>query len=352
MNAPDLKPTFRSSLLQNWISLTGVVIALGSWFAFFLLLTIDYFSKKENPYLGILTSLVAPFFLLLGLSFVAVGWLNHRRQVARLASGVAVTRIVIDLSRPRDRRLLVGFIAGSIFFLVLTSIGSYQTYRVTESVQFCGQACHSVMEPQYVAYQHSPHAQVECTACHIGPGAQSFLKAKFNGLHQVYATIFDKYERPVYGHGKIAINQQTCEQCHWPQKYHGNLDRTYSHYLTDATNTPYTVRLLLKVGGGDTTHGPAGGIHWHMNLSNKVEYIATDALRQKIPWVRLTTAQGEVREFRSPDFKDDPQTHPLRTMDCMDCHNRPAHDFRLPTDAVDLAMSLGKISTKLPAVKK
>jgi hypothetical protein len=39
-------------------------------------------------------------------------------------------------------------------------------------------------------------------------------------------------------------------------------------------------------------------------------------------------------------------------MDCTDCHNRPAHQFRSPGDAVDLAMSLGQISTKLPNIKK
>ena len=48
--------------------------------------------------------------------------------------------------------------------------------------------------------------------------------------------------------------------------------------------------MLMKVGGGDPTHGPVGGIHWHMNVGNKVEYIATDEARQKIPWVRMTDA--------------------------------------------------------------
>ena len=34
---------------------------------------------------------------------------------------------------------------------------------------------------------------------------------------------------------------------------------------------------------------------------------------------------------------------PMRTMDCMDCHNRPAHKFQSPESAVNLAMSLGQI---------
>jgi nitrate/TMAO reductase-like tetraheme cytochrome c subunit len=145
--------------------------------------------------------------------------------------------------------------------------------------------------------------------------------------------------------------QETCEQCHWPKKFVGNLDRTLSYYLPDQTNTLYSIRLLLKVGGDDPTHGPVGGIHWHMNVANKIEYIATDEARQKIPWVRMTDAQGVVTEFRSTSFTNDVSQLPKRTMDCMDCHNRPAHKFQAPESAVNLAMSLGHIDPALPYIK-
>jgi len=351
MNGTSSKTPGRFSRFQNWFSLAGVVLALASLFSFLLLLTLDYFAKEESPYLGILTYIVAPFFCVSGLLLVALGWLVNRRQVARGQPGFSPTRFTIDLSRPRDRKYLAVFIAGSAMILLVSSIGSYQTYHVTKSVKFCGEACHTVMQPQYVAYQLSPHARVRCTDCHIGPGAKSFVKSKMNGLHQVYATVLGKVQCPINGHEKIQIDQRICEQCHWPERFVGNLDRRFTHFLDDTTNTPYSVRMLLKVGGADPTHGPVGGIHWHMNVANKVEYIATDPLRQKIPWVRLTDAKGLVTEFRSPKFKDDPAKHEIRTMDCMDCHNRPAHQFRTPNDAVDLAMALGRISTNLPAIK-
>jgi hypothetical protein len=108
---------------------------------------------------------------------------------------------------------------------------------------------------------------------------------------------------------------------------------------------------LLKVGGGDPTHGPVGGIHWHMNVGNKIEYIATDEARQKIPWVRTTDPQGVVTEFRTPNFTNDLGQFTIRTMDCMDCHNRPAHMFKTPESAVNLAMALGKIDRALPYIK-
>ena len=339
-------------IFRNWISLAGVAVATASLFSFFLLLTLDYFAHEQSPYLGILTYLVAPAFLIFGLALVCLGWILHRRKRARAATHGKPFRFFIDLSLPRHRKYLGIFLAIGVMLLLISSVGSYQTYHVTKSVQFCGTACHSVMEPQFVAYQHSPHAQVECTACHIAPGAKNFVQAKLGGLHQVYDTVRGDVEKPIKSWERVHIKQATCETCHWPKRFVGNLDRTYIHYLDDSTNTPYAVRLLLKVGGGDPTHGPVGGIHWHMNLGNKVEFIATDPKRQKIPFVRVTDPKGNVTEFRTREFKDDPAKHLLRTMDCMDCHNRPAHHFRTPNDAVDLAMSGGRISTNLPSIKR
>jgi hypothetical protein len=178
------------------------------------------------------------------------------------------------------------------------------------------------------------------------------VKAKINGVHQLLGVISGNYHRPI----KTPIRnlrpaQEICGECHWPQRFVGDLDRTYTHFLADETNTPFVVRLLLKVGGGDPTHGPIGGIHWHMNLAHKVEYIATDEQRQVIPWVRLTDTNGLVSEFRAKGFKDDPAKYTIRSMDCLDCHNRPAHQFRPPNDAVDLSLATGRIDPSIASVK-
>jgi hypothetical protein len=248
------QPVLRFSIFRNWISLAGIAIAASSLFSFLLLLTLDYFAKEESPYLGILTYLVAPAFLAIGLFLSApVGFASAKR--ARAEKRGMPFRFYIDLSLARHRKYLGVFLVTAAVLLLISSVGSYQTYHVTKSVQFCGTACHSVMEPQFVAYQHSPHAQVECTACHIAPGAKSFVQAKLGGLHQVYQAVLGEVERPIKGWESVHINQRTCETCHWPKRFVGNLDRTYVHYLDDATNTPYAVRMLLKVGGGDPTHG-------------------------------------------------------------------------------------------------
>lgn len=344
------QPPSRLSMLRNWISLSGLVVAGGSLFAFLLLFLLDAIAPSANPYVGILTYLVSPAFLVLGLGLAALGAVLERRRLGRAVGALPPVRI--DLSRPRDRRIAGVFVAGTILFLLITAMGSYHTYHFTESVQFCGQACHTVMEPEMVTYQNGPHARVSCTECHIGPGATWFVRSKLSGTYQVYATLANKFPRPIPTPVKnLRPAQDTCEQCHWPQKFVGNVERTYVSYLTDATNSVHTIRLLLKVGGADPTHGPVGGIHWHMNVANRVEYFATDETRQNIPWVRLTDPQGVVTEFRVKGFTNAVDPKAIRVMDCMDCHNRPAHRFKSPNDAVNLALALGQIDPGLPFIK-
>ena len=337
---------------RNWLSLAGLVILLGSLFAFILLLVLDLFAPHSNPYLGLLVYVVAPGFFVLGAFFIILGALVERRHAYRKSATSLPHVLHIDLSRPRDRRIFGGFIAAGVLFLLLTAIGSNRTYHYSESTQFCGETCHGPMKPEYTTYLHSPHARVGCVDCHVGSGASAYVKAKINGVHQLIATTTGKYERPIKTPIKnLRPARDTCEECHWPEKFSGNLDRTYTHFLADETNTPFSVRLIMKVGGGDATKGHVEGIHWHVSAQNKVEYIASDEKRQVIPWVRFTDPSGKVTEYRAADFKDDPAQHTVRTMDCLDCHNRPAHQFRSPNDAVDRALAAGKIDPSLPWVK-
>jgi nitrate/TMAO reductase-like tetraheme cytochrome c subunit len=338
----------KKSAFPNWLSLYGLIVVAGSIFAFLLLFLLDLFSHNANPYVGILAYLIAPMFFALGLGISFAGWMWHRW---RLRHRPAIERAIV-LSLPSDRRNLFIFCLSAVLFLFLTAMGSYHSYHYTESVGFCGKACHEAMSPQYTAYQHSPHARVACAECHVGSGVEAYVKAKVTGLHQVYGVATDTFPRPIKSHKNMRPAQETCEQCHWPQRYVGNLERTYTRYLSDETNPEYSIRMLLKVGGADPTHGPVSGIHWHMNVGNKVEFISTDEDNQVIPWVRLTTANGTVTEFKTPTFKGDPKQLKVQQMDCMDCHNRPAHTFQTPNDAIDLALSTGRLSPSIPSIKK
>ncbi|WP_269524993.1 cytochrome c3 family protein [Coraliomargarita parva] len=341
------------SYFNNWISLCGAVIAIGSAFSFIFLFVMDLFAGHSNAYLGILTYIASPAFLILGMGLMLVGWFLHRRQILRNESGISALTFSLNLANRSDRKKFIIFTAGTFIFLILSAIGSYKTYHVTESVEFCGEVCHAVMEPEYTTYQTGAHARVACVECHIGSGAEWYVKSKLSGLYQVYSVALDKYNRPIETPvHNLRPARDTCEACHWPEKFTGNLDRTYPHFLADDENTPFTVRMSLNVGGADPRRGAAEGIHWHMSASNMVEFIAEDEQLQTIPWIRVTYPDGSVAEYVTPDFEGNPADYEIHKMDCMDCHNRPAHVFKPPSELVDQSLYLGQLPTELSGVKR
>ncbi len=341
------------SIWRNWISWAGLVLAGAALFAFLFLFVIDQWGPGAgNPYIGILSYVVAPGFLFLGLGIFLFGGWWERRYRQHVPSGTA-PRVTIDLTNARTRWRLLYFGAGTMCFLLLTAIGSYQTYHVSETNEFCGLVCHTVMEPEYTTYHEGPHARVDCVDCHVGSGAGAYAKAKLNGAHQLLGVITGDFTRPVPTPIKnLRPSRETCEQCHWPEQHVGNLERTYYRYMSDEENTEFTVRLLLHVGGGADRGTHAGGIHWHTNSDTKIEYYAADEQRQDIPWVRVTKADGTVQEFLNPDFEGEVDMTQLRVMDCIDCHNRPAHKFKAPNDAVDEALHLGRLDRGMTSIKR
>jgi len=345
------KPSFLS-YFNNWISLCGAVIMIGSAFSFVFLFAIELFTGAGNAYLGILTFLAAPGFFFLGGGLALVGWLIYRRQVAKQKHEGAVIRFSFDLTNRSDRRKFFLFTGGTFVFLIVSAIGSYETYHLTESVEFCGEVCHTVMEPEYTTYQAGAHARVACVECHIGSGAEWYVKSKLSGLYQVYSVAFNKYSRPIDTPvHNLRPAQETCEQCHWPEKFTGDIDRTYPYFLADDENTPFTVRMSLKVGGANPRRGEAEGIHWHVSQNHEIEFIAEDDDLQVIPWVRVTYDDGRVEEYVSDGFEGNPAEYAIHKMDCIDCHNRPAHVFESPSDAVDQSLHLGRLSRELPGIK-
>ncbi len=340
------------SHFNNWISAIGAVIAVSALFSFALLAWMDFTQGDKNPYLGIFTYIVSPGFLIAGLGLVAFGWWAQRRWSIKHAATMP-DKWRLNFHNPRQRRWLIVFGTGALGFVFLSAFGSYQTYHYSESNQFCGQVCHSAMNPEFVAYQRSAHARVDCVDCHVGAGAQYFIKAKLNGTHQLIAYTLDNYSRPIATPVKnLRPAKDTCEQCHWSGKNYGDVELSLDHVLSDKKNTPYAVRMLMHVDTGkpgDTR----GGIHWHASGAARVEYYAADDKRQEIPWFRVTdTKSGTARVFRVDAFKGEPPADKIRLMDCLDCHNRPAHTFPSANDAVENAIARGELTAKLPNIKR
>ena len=188
-----------------------MVLAVAALGAFFLLFFMDLFAKHANPYTGILAYVVAPMFLLAGLAIVLLGYILETRRIRK--GGVdRRTEFIwhVDLSRKRDRRILVLFLGGSVGFLFLTALGSYETYHLMETNSFCGETCHTPMEPEYKAYQHSAHAQVDCVACHIGPGTKAYIRHQ--GQRGETALPPDHW---AISTGRSRLSTRTCG---WPRK--------------------------------------------------------------------------------------------------------------------------------------
>jgi len=342
--------------VYNPISALGAAVAFVTGLLGALLLGLSFVLEElHNPYFGIFLYLVLPAVLFAGLLLIPIGMVRarHRRTEGR---GPAHWPVV-DLSRPGHRNAVLVFLAGTAVLLTVSGIGSYEAFHYSESVEFCGTTCHQVMEPEYTTYQHSPHARVSCSACHIGEGADWWVKAKLSGAYQVYATLTDRYPRPIPTPVEnLRPAQETCERCHWPKMFFGGQQRRYSHYLYDDDNTPWTIDLLIKTGGGDPARGQASGIHWHMNIGAKVEYIARDDERSEMPWVRVTDRRtGAVTVYQdesNPLTEEEIAAAEPRVMDCMDCHNRPSHVYLSPDEAIDLALRRGAIDRDLPGIKR
>jgi hypothetical protein len=211
------------------------------------------------------------------------------------------------------------------------------------------------MEPEFAAYLSSPHSRVGCVNCHIGAGATWFVRAKISGAYQVYSVLFKKYSKPIPTPVRdLRPAEGTCEKCHSPEHFFSEIKREFYYYLYDEKNTKSSLSMLLKIGGGNTELGRAEGIHWHMNISNKIEYVHSDTLRDEIPWVKLTTLDGAQKIYRKRNINTNESDLPeenLRTMDCIDCHNRPSHIYNPADKSVNLSMFLGKIDETLPYIK-
>ncbi len=340
-------------LFRNYISLLGGVIAVMSFTVDIFLLFVDYLRPTQNPYVGIITYMVLPGITMSGLGLVVGG---AALQFFRLRRGAQVIELPrLDLNNTRHRLALFGSFATMIVFLGLSAVGGYESYHYTDSVAFCGQTCHTVMQPEYTAYQGSPHARVACVSCHIGPGAEWFVRAKISGAYQVYSVMFNKFSRPISTPiENLRPAQEVCEQCHWPAKFWGEQLAERVHFSSDEKNTRRQVSLLIKTGGGSVA-GVSAGIHYHMNIQNKIWYAAADHRRQVIPWVRVQGPDGKVTEYVSVEkpFKpEDLKKAEIRRMDCVDCHNRPSHRYLPPGRALDPSLQDGRISPELPFVKK
>jgi hypothetical protein len=329
---------------SNWISTIGAIVTTFAFMGIILMLILSTFGGFGGPYLGIVTFLVLPVIFVFGLLAIPIGLVVYRSRLAER----------IEVLKDKPLRLVRTVLLLTAVNILIVATAGYQGVHYMDSPEFCGLVCHQVMAPQYNAYLESPHARVQCVQCHIGPGASWFVKAKLDGMRQIIAVALDTYERPIPTPvHSLRPARETCEQCHWPDQFTGDRVVVRRHFREDRDNSPYTNVLMLKT-GGTRPDGEPTGIHWHMHSGIEVRYKATDERRENIPWVKLVdhnTGREEVfmtEGIEEAELADIPE----RVMDCVDCHNQPSHKFEIKEFAVDEAMTEGRISPRLPFIKR
>jgi len=319
-------------LTDNPISLTGVVLVTTGGISWFFLLPFLWQQHLDNPYFGILWILDLAIFIL-GLVLIPIGAYIRRSRLRR--EGQPLT---VDLQSKALRHLLmfVGF--ATLANIVIAGSLTKSAVNYMESKGFCGAACH-VMAPEYAAYKSAPHAEVDCVECHSGPGAAGFIRSKIAGSRQLVLVALNTYDRPIPTPVKgLPPASQSCGGCHSLNGHPEDLVRVITKFTDDEKNTPnYTVLVVYL----DKIH--------KAHMGGRAIRFAADAKGETISHVELT-ADGKTTTFIAEGAKRDPPGE-MKTMDCLDCHNRPAHTFELPERAVDAALTAGTIPS-LPFVKK
>jgi hypothetical protein len=338
-------------LSSNWVSRIGVVLVTSAVVFWFFLFPTSVRGAGAHPYLGILEFLIIPSVFFAGLGIIPIGmWLRARRE--RKSGAYPSSVPPLALRSTELRRLLIFVGVTTVVNMTLGSLFTYQAVGYMDGVAFCGETCHKVMHPEFAAYQNSPHSRVECVACHIGPGASWFVKSKLSGVGPLFAVTFNTYPRPIPTPVRnLRPARETCEACHWPQKFGEDRLRVIYNYADDEKNTLTKTVLLMRIGGG---HGSPGIHGAHLGPGVTIHYSPADESRQTIPRVEYQnslTKRGAI--YVASDARPEAlKKLPTRLMDCVDCHNRPTHTLELPERAVNKALASGAISPSLPFVKK
>jgi hypothetical protein len=338
------------------LATAGAALVTSCFIADLALLVGEIIKARSQPYLGILAYLVFPNLIAIGLVLIPLGIYLRVRKFGGGFSAKAMSRLAETTRVGRPTRVVQIVLLLTLVNLLFFSVIGYEAFHYTESTAFCGQLCHQVMHPEFTTYSHSPHSEILCVECHIGPGASWYVKSKLSGVRQIFAVLFDTYPRPIPTPVEnLRPAREVCEVCHRPSLFMGNRIKVTETFEDDRDNTRLYTVLNLRVGHGGNERRPAKGIHWHVSYSNQVRYYATDRKREDIVWVELTGPDGSRHVWTRPDSGVRPDRIPpedVRVMDCIDCHNRPTHIYLPPQVALDAHLADGSIDPSIPWIRR
>ncbi|MBD3381713.1 MAG: hypothetical protein GF404_05890 [candidate division Zixibacteria bacterium] len=338
----------------NWPGRIGVVLTTSSFITFIILEMARLSGMLNNAYVGLVTYMVFPALFIIGLILIPIGLRIYKQRTGKTTKQLLNERF--------DEEEVKGRFGGSKVFLtigILTVINvvfmgvlSSRMLHFMDSAYFCGTACHTVMNPEWVTYQQSPHARVNCVECHVGEGVDALIDSKLNGLYQILSVTFNLYEKPIPTPvHQLRPARETCEKCHWPEKFYGQRIKTIVRHDNDSLSTPAYTTLALKVDVG--TEAASRGIHWHIAEENEIRYTSVDDQREEMIEVQVRQPDGSFRTYRNTRLeKQELAEVEPRVMDCVDCHNRATHIYQRLEDAIDQMIVADELSRQLPFVKE
>lgn len=345
---------FLIAVSVNRIGKAGAVLTTTAFATFVVLEIPRLLGILTNAYFGLITYLLLPTLFMIGLLLIPIGWWKFKKETGKTLELLTAERFEEDQLAAKKIgstlfRTLAIFTAVNVFFL---SFASFRTLKFMDDAEFCGTACHSVMNPEWVTYQQSPHARVACVECHVGEGMDALISSKLNGAYQMLSVTLGLYETPIPTPvHNLRPARETCEKCHWPDKFYGSRLKTISTYKKDELSTPLHTTLNLKIDTG--TDVGKSGIHWHVAKENEVRYRSATSKREEMVWVEARQPDGSFKRFTNKNpfarIEDDLD---IRSMDCVDCHNRATHIYEDPGKAIDEKISSGKIDRSLPFIKR
>ena len=342
--------TRRETLARHPLAILGALIATASAVAFVVLVIAALAGLFENPYAGLVVFIVIPALFVIGLVLIPAGMWLQARALERDPS--AADWPVLDFGRARVRRMALVVTALTAVNVVIVLLAGYGSLHWMESPAFCGQVCHTPMQPQFMAWQGASHANVACVQCHVGEGARGFVHAKLAGVRQLMHVVTNAVPAPIPPADNLPPVDQTCANCHRPGHVtFADRVRVIRSYADDEKNTETATLLQMHIGAGSSS---PKSIHWHADPAVRVEYVATDPVKETIPYVRVRYANGQTKEFRTPDAPNQASSSGTQhTMDCRDCHNRIGHPFAAsPEQGIDDAIAAKSVNGDLPFVRR
>ncbi|MDZ7314809.1 MAG: NapC/NirT family cytochrome c [candidate division KSB1 bacterium] len=337
----------------NRIGKTGVVLTTAVVITFFVFEAAQTVGLIRNAYLGLLTYLAFPVLFIVGLILIPIGWAKLKKETGKSTQELLNQQFEPDELKPGllGSSIVRTIAVFTLLNVVILTTASLRMLHFMDSAYFCGTACHTVMNPEWMTYQRSPHARVPCVECHVGEGVNALIKSKLNGVRQMYLAAFRIYNTPIPTPvHQLRPARETCEHCHWPEKFYGQRLKTIISYAMDSLSTPRYTTLNIKIDAGGPGHPP--GAHWHVGAKNQVIYTSEDDKRLTMIEVSARQADGSTHVYRNRRFNRPTGESKPRVMDCVDCHNRATHIYQEAEAVVDESIRRGLLDPALPFIKK